>query len=240
MASSRARILLAEDHAVVAEGLKLLIEKSHNVIGIVANGRALVTEATKIQPDLIVLDIGMPLLNGMDAARRIRERLPKVKIVFLTMQENPNLAAAAMQLGSVGFVIKHSAGSELLRAIDQVLSGRNYLTPKLKSDDWVVMKRRQAQFGKEMTDRQREILQLCAEGRSIKEVAWLLNLSVKTVEFHKYHIMELFELKNIADLVLFALEQGLITRDSVHMQPRSSQGVGTGAKGVQVFSRASS
>jgi len=240
MASSRARILLAEDHAVVAEGLKLLIEKSHNVIGIVANGRALVTEATKAQPDLIVLDIGMPLLNGMDAARRIRERLPKVKIVFLTMQENPNLAAAAMQLGSVGFVIKHSAGSELLRAIDQVLSGRNYLTPKLKSDDWVVMKRRQAQFGKEMTDRQREILQLCAEGRSIKEVAWLLNLSVKTVEFHKYHIMELFELKNIADLVLFALEQGLITRDSVHMQPRSSQGVGTGAKGVQVFSRASS
>jgi len=240
MASSRARILLAEDHAVVAEGLKLLIEKSHNVIGIVANGRALVTEAAKTQPDLIVLDIGMPLLNGMDAARRIRERLPKVKIVFLTMQENPNLAAAAMQLGSVGFVIKHSAGSELLRAIDQVLSGRNYLTPKLKSDDWVVMKRRQAQFGKEMTDRQREILQLCAEGRSIKEVAWLLNLSVKTVEFHKYHIMELFELKNIADLVLFALEQGLITRDSVHMQPRSSQGVGTGAKGVQVFSRASS
>ena len=240
MASSRARILLAEDHAVVAEGLKLLIEKSHNVIGIVANGRALVTEAAKAQPDLIVLDIGMPLLNGMDAARRIRERLPKVKIVFLTMQENPNLAAAAMQLGSVGFVIKHSAGSELLRAIDQVLSGRNYLTPKLKSDDWVVMKRRQAQFGKEMTDRQREILQLCAEGRSIKEVAWLLNLSVKTVEFHKYHIMELFELKNIADLVLFALEQGLITRDSVHMQPRSSQGVGTGAKGVQVFSRASS
>jgi len=219
MASTRARILLAEDHAVVAEGLKLLIEKNYNVIGIVTNGRALVTEASKTQPDLIVLDIGMPLLNGMDAARRIRERLPKVKIVFLTMQENPNLAAAAMLLGSVGFVIKHSAGSELLKAIDQVLSGKNYLTPKLKSDDWVVMKRRQSQFGKELTDRQREILQLCAEGRSIKEIAWLLNLSVKTIEFHKYHIMQLFELRNTTDLVLFALNQGLITPDLTHIQP---------------------
>jgi len=218
MTTNRARILLAEDHAVVAEGLKLLIEQSHDVIGIVTNGRALVSEASKTQPDLIVLDIGMPLLNGLDAARRVREVLPKVKIVFLTMQENPNLAAAAMQLGSVGFVVKHSAGSELLKAIDQVLSGKSYLTPKLKPDDWVVMKRRQAQFGKELTDRQREILQLLAEGRSIKEVAWLLNLSAKTIEFHKYHIMEMFELKNTTDLVLFALNRGLIPPDFAHQQ----------------------
>ena len=161
-----------------------------------------------------MVDIGMPLLNGLDAAQRVREQLPKVKIVFLTMQDNPNHAAAALELGPVGFVLKHSAGSELLKAISEVLRGKSYVSPKLRSDDWVVMKQRARQFSKELTARQRDIVQLCAEGRPIKEIAGQLNLSEKTVEFHKHHIMEAFNLKSNAEIVLFALKQGLIMLDS--------------------------
>ena len=176
-------------------------------------GGPLLIAAAKLKPDVIVVDIGMPLLNGLDAARQVREQLPKVKIVFLTMQDNPNLAAAALEIGQVGFVLKHSAGSELLKAIDEVLHGKSYLTPKLRSDDWVTMKQRARQFSKELTARQRDIVQLYAEGRPTKEIAWQLNLSQKTVEFHKHHIMDAFNLKSNADLVLFALKQGLIVLD---------------------------
>ncbi len=177
---------------------------------IVGDGRALLSAAARLKPDVIVVDIGMPLLNGLDAAQQIREQLPKVKIVFLTMQDNPNLAAAAMGLGSVGFVLKHSAGSELLKAIEDVLHGKSYLTPKLRSDDWVTMKQRARQFSKELSSRQRGIVQMYAEGRPAKEIAYVLNLSQKTVEFHKRHIMDAFNLQSNADLVLFALKQGLI------------------------------
>lgn len=210
----RPRILIADDHAVFAEGLSLLLERHYDVIGIVADGRALVGAAAKLTPDVIVIDIGMPLLNGLDAAQRIRVQLPKVKLVFLTMQDDPNLAAAALQLEHVGFVLKHSAGSELFKAIEQVLHGKNYLTPKLRADDWVATKQRARQFSRELTARQRDIVQLCAEGRPIKEIAGHLNLSEKTVEFHKHHIMEIFNLRSNADLVLFALKHGLIMLDS--------------------------
>ncbi len=213
MQASRPQILIADDHPVFTEGLRLLLEKTYDVIGAVADGRALVTAAAKLKPDLIVVDIGMPLLNGLDAAQRVREQLPKVKIVFLTMQDNPNLAAAALELGPVGFVLKLSAGSELSKAISEVLRGKSYVSPKLKSEDWVVMKQRARQFSKELTARQRDIVQLCDEGRLIKEIAGQLNLSEKTIEFHKHHIMEAFNLKSNADLVLFALKQGLIMLD---------------------------
>ncbi len=136
-----------------------------------------------------------------------------MKIVFLTMQDNPNLAAAALELGSVAFVLKHSAGSELLKAIEEVLHGKSYLTPKLRSDDWVTMKQRARQFSKELSARQRDIVQMYAEGRPAKEIAYVLNLSQKTVEFHKRHIMDAFNLQSNADLVLFALKQGLIALD---------------------------
>ena len=162
----------------------------------------------------MVVDVGMPLLNGLDAVRRIREDLPKAKVVFLTMQNDPNLAAAVMELGSVAFVLKQSAGSELLTAIDHVLRSENYLTPNLRAADWVERKQRVRQFSKELTARQRDIVQLSAEGRPIKEIARHLNLSEKTVEFHKHHIMEIFNLKSNADVVLFALKQGLIVLDS--------------------------
>ena len=214
MQDSRPQILIADDHPVVAEGLRLLLEKSYSVIGAVSDGRALLSAAARLKPDVIVVDIGMPLLNGLDAAQRVREQLPKVKVVFLTMRDDPHLAAAAMELGPVGFVLKYSAGAELLKAIGEVLRGKSYLTPKLRSDDWVVMKQRARQFSKELTARQRDIVQLYAEGRPIKEIAGQLNLSEKTVEFHKHHIMEIFNLKNNAEIVLFALKHGLIMLDS--------------------------
>ena len=210
MQDTRPQILIADDHAVFAEALRLLLEKSYRVVDIVGDGRALVSTAARLKPDVIVVDIGMPLLNGLDAAQRIREQLPSVKIVFLTMQDNPNLAAAALQLGPVAFVLKQSAGSELLKAIEEVLHGKSYLTPKLRSDDWVTMKRRARQFSKDLSARQRDIVQMYAEGRPAKEIAYLLNLSQKTVEFHKRHIMDAFNLQSNADLVLFALKQGLI------------------------------
>src|ERR1700733_8752294 len=187
MQDSRPQILIADDHVLFAEALRLLLEKSYRVSDIVGDGRALLSAAARLKPDVIVVDIGMPFLNGLDAAQQIREQLPRVKIVFLTMQDNPNLAAAAMELGSVGFVLKHSAGSELLKAIEEVLHGKSYLTPKLRSDDWVTMKRRARQFSKELSARQRGIVQMYAEGRPAKEIAYVLNLTQRTVEFHKRH-----------------------------------------------------
>jgi DNA-binding NarL/FixJ family response regulator len=211
---TRPQILIADDHIIFADGLRLLLEKRYAVVGIVTDGRALVTEACRLKPDVVVVDVGMPLLNGLDAAKRVREQLPKVKLVFLTMQDNPNLAAAALELGSAGFVLKHSAGSELMKAIEQVLHGKCYVTSKLRPEDWVVQKTRARQYSSHLTPRQRDIVQMFAEGRPIKEIARHLNLSEKTVEFHKHHIMETFSLKSNADLVLFALKQGLISMDS--------------------------
>ena len=214
MPDLRPQVLIADDHAIFAEALRLLLEKTYRIVGTTSDGRALLSAAAKLSPDVIVVDIGMPLLNGLDAAQRIRELLPKVKLVFLTMQDDPNLAAAAMELGSVAFVLKHSTGSELLNAIEQVLHGKSYLTPKLRSEDWVTMKHRAKQFSKELTPRQREIVQLWAEGHSLKQIGAALNLSEKTVEFHKHHIMEVHNLKSNADLVLFALRRGLIMLDA--------------------------
>ena len=138
-----------------------------------------------------------------------------MKLVFLTMQDDPNLAAAALELGSVGFVLKHSAGSELLKAIDQVLHGKSYVTPKLRPEDWVKQKSRARQHSTHLTARQREIVQMCAEGRPLKEIAGRLDLSEKTIQFHKYHIMEAFNLKSNADLVLFAIKEGLVSLDPI-------------------------
>jgi DNA-binding NarL/FixJ family response regulator len=214
--SSRPRFLIADDHAIFAEALRVLLETTYSVLGVVTDGRAMVAEAARLKPDVIVVDVGMPLVNGLDAARRVREQAPDIKFVFLTMQDDPNLAAAALELGAIAFVLKHSGKQELLQAIDHVLHGKSYLTPRLRAEDWVATKARARQFSKELTPRQREVVQLFAEGRSMKEIAWSLDLSEKTVEFHKHHIMESFNLKSNAELVLFALKRGLI---SVNPEP---------------------
>ena len=209
--TSRPRILIADDHLIFAETLRTYLEKTSFVIGVVADGRTLLQEAIRLRPDVVVADIAMPVLNGLDAARRIREQVPKVRFVFLTMLDDANLAAAALELGHVAFVLKCSGGLELLKAIEEVLHGRCYLTPKLRAKDWVAAKARARQFSTELTERQRDVVQLLAEGNPLKEIAAVLNLSKKTVEFHKHHIMEAFNLKSNADLVLFALKRGLIS-----------------------------
>ena len=209
---ARPRILLADDHAMVIEGLRTLLEeKGHDVVGIVSDGRALLAAAPDLKPDVVILDVCMPLMNGLDAAERLKLLLPNVKIVFLTMKDDPNLAAAVLSLGPVGYVLKHSAASELLIAITEVLRGKSYVTPKLKPENWAVREARARQFSKDLTPRQREVLQLLAEGRPMKEVGSILQVSEKTVMFHKYHIMSSFNLKSNADLVLLALRQGLIS-----------------------------
>jgi DNA-binding NarL/FixJ family response regulator len=210
---SRPRFLIADDHAIFSDALRLYLEKDFDIVGVVSDGRTLIDEAIKLKPDVIIVDVGMPLLNGLDAARRIKELAPKIKFIFLTMQDDPNLAAAALELGPVAFVLKHSAGLELREAIKEVMRGHPYLTPKLRAADWVEAKARARQFSKDMTPRQRDIVQLFAEGRQMKEIAGFLHLSEKTVEFHKHHIMVAFNLKSNADLVLFALGHGLITPD---------------------------
>jgi DNA-binding NarL/FixJ family response regulator len=222
------RFLLADDHTIFVETLRIYLERYYPVLGIVSDGRALIEETIKLKPDVIIADVAMPLLNGFDAARKIRRQIPSVKFVFLTMLEDPNMAAAALELGPIAFVLKHSCGKELLRAIDDVLHGKAYITPKLRAEDWVATKTRARQFSQELTSRQREIVQLLAEGRAIKEISGVLDLSAKTVEFHKHHIMETFNIQSNAGLVLFALKHGLISivPDPSTLQLRAVHGSG--------------
>ena len=205
------RFLIADDHAMFAEALRGYLKKTFRVIGVVSDGRALVAEALRLRPDVIVTDVTMPLLNGLDAARRIRVQAPNIKFIFLTMHEDPNLAAAALELGPIGFVLKHSTGQELLKAVDHVLHRKPYVTPRLRAEDWFATKIRARQFSKEMTPRQKDVVKLYAEGRSMKEIAAVLGLSEKTVEYHKHHIQGSFNLRSNADLVLFAVKHGLIS-----------------------------
>jgi DNA-binding NarL/FixJ family response regulator len=206
-----ATLLIADDHLMFAETLKAYLENKYTVIGVVADGRTLIEAALRIKPDVIIADVGMPVLNGLDAVRRIKDQDPGIRFIFLTMRDEANLAAAALELGPVGFVLKQAAGPELLDAIQHVLHGKSYLTRKLRGQDWVTTKARVQQFGKELTPRQKDIVQLFGEGRAIKQIADMLSLSEKTVEFHKRHIMESFNLKNNAELILFALKRGLIS-----------------------------
>ncbi|HEY7095721.1 MAG TPA: response regulator transcription factor [Terriglobales bacterium] len=208
---NRPRVLIADDHSIVAEGLRSVLERHCEVVGVVRDGRELLAEAPNLKPDVVVADISMPLLNGLEAAERLKVLMPDVKVVFLTMKDDPNLAAAALDLGSVGYVLKHSASSELFTAVCDVLEGKPYVTPRLRPENWAIRKERARQYEKELTPRQKEVLQLLAEGRPMKEIADILKVSEKTIMFHKYHIMSAFNLKNNADLVLFALKNHLIS-----------------------------
>lgn len=206
----KVRVLIADDHEIFADALRTLLEKTYEVINTVHDGRSMVKCGLDDKPDVIVVDFSMPLLNGLDAAKRIREQVPSCRFVFLTMYEDPNLACAVLELQPVGFVLKHSAASELVNAIAEVVDNRTYLPHKFRSMDWVAIKSRSQKFIKPMSKRQRDVLQLLAEGRSLKQAAFHLNLSQKTIEFHKHAIMQSFNIKNNAELVLFALKQGLI------------------------------
>jgi DNA-binding NarL/FixJ family response regulator len=206
------RILLADDHKIVLEGLKGILEPEFELAGTVEDGRALVTQAALLQPDLIVVDISMPHLNGIDAVRQIKKADPSIKVVFLTMHPEVTYAADAFEAGASAFVLKHSASSELITAIREVIRGRTYVSPLIAGD---LIRSYQGKGSPippsptELSLRQREVLQLLAEGKSAKEIGGLLNISARTVEFHKYRIMELLNIKTSAELVQYAVKHGL-------------------------------
>lgn len=207
----RPRVLLADDHKLLLEAFQRLLEPEFEVVGTVTDGRALLTMAPALQPDVIVVDISMPRLNGLEAGRRLKQLLPGVKLVFLTMNQEVALAAEAFHLGASAFVLKSSAASELRRAIQLALRGKTYLTPLLgeQKPEELIRRRRRDAF--DLTARQREILQLLAEGYAMKQVASALNLTPRTVAYHKYRLMELLHLKTSAELIQYAIKQGLVS-----------------------------
>ena len=210
---SRPRVLLADDHRMVAEGLKTLLSPDFDLVGMVEDGAALVEAARVLRPDVIVADIGMPRLNGFEALAELRKEDPGVRVVFLTMHQEAAYARRALEAGALGFVLKHSAPDELVTAIRAALEGRTYVTPALAG----ALQRTSTRSPETVTEseatlsaRQREILQFLADGRSAKEIARRLNISHRTVEFHKYHMMDSLGLRSTAQLVRWAINRGFV------------------------------
>jgi DNA-binding NarL/FixJ family response regulator len=210
---SRPRLVLVDDHTILAEGLKSLLEPEFDLIGIFADGRDVLTAAPKLQPDIIVLDISMPSMNGIDAARQLKKLMPAVKVLFLTMHPDVSFVREAFRAGACGYVLKRSAVSELVTAIQEALKGRFYVSPAITKDVVDLLIDPSAAPDKpvrSLTARQREVLQLVAEGRSLKEIASTLNVSVKTVEFHKYRLMHELRLRTTAELTKYAIKHGIV------------------------------
>jgi DNA-binding NarL/FixJ family response regulator len=205
------RVLLADDHTLLLGAYEKLLAEECEVVGQVCDGRALIAAAEQLKPDIIVLDISMPLLNGLEAGRQIKQRMRDVKLIFLTMNDDTDIAAEAFRAGASGYLLKRSAASELVTAIREVVRGRSYITPLITEGLIGSLQRADARGpGQELTPRQREILQLLAEGHSMKEVGSLLNLTPRTVAFHKYRMMEQLKLKTTAELVQYAVKHGVV------------------------------
>ena len=205
------RVLLADDHAMLLGAYEKLLAGQCEVVGQVSDGRALVEAAERLKPDLVVIDISMPLLNGLEAGRQIKQKLGGVKLVFVTMNEDAELAAEAFRAGASGYLLKRCAASELATAIREVMQGRSYVTP-LVTEGLVgsLIHGGEPSPTHELTSRQREVLQLLAEGRSMKEVASVLNLTPRTVAFHKYRMMEQLKLKTSAELIQYAVRHHIV------------------------------
>lgn len=210
----RPRVLLADDHTMLLDAFRRLLESRCEVVGTACDGRALLELAAATRPELIVLDVSMPRLNGIDACAQLRRRMPEVKLIFLTVNEDPELAAEALHLGASGYLLKSSATAELFTAIEHALDGKTYVTPLLTRGVPIAVFLAEAQKAQDekLTARQREVLQLLAEGRAMKEIADLLQITARTVAFHKYAIMEHLGLKSNADLVRYAVEHGLLKK----------------------------
>ncbi|HEV2134436.1 MAG TPA: response regulator transcription factor [Terracidiphilus sp.] len=209
------RLLLADDHALMLEGLLRLLSGEFEIVGTVTNGRAVLEEAKRLNPDVIVLDVSMPELNGIEAARRLSAMLPSAKIVFVTQQLDPAYVHAAFAAGAMAYVAKQSAAKDLVEAIRLALSDRYYVTPLVSQESVGISsinpKKNPAEmFGGELTPRQREVLQLVAEGKSTKEISAALNISVKTVEFHRNNLMDELGVRSIAELTRYALSRGIV------------------------------
>jgi DNA-binding NarL/FixJ family response regulator len=211
---NKPRILLADDHRILAEGVQGLLEPEFELVGIVTDGRELVEAARRLRPDVVVADISMPSLNGIDAAAQIRQAGVSCKVVFLTMQSDVSYARRAMEAGAAGYILKHSAHDELVKAIREALRGRTYVTPLIAGE----LLRSYREDGPQppdaagrLTPRQREVLQLSAEGRSAKEVARLLHISSRTAEFHRARVMKVLGVRTTAELVQYAIRNGIIS-----------------------------
>lgn len=211
------RVLLADDHTLMLEGLISILEQDYEIVGTAENGRVLVEKAQVLKPDLVLLDVSMPELNGIEAARRIAKLLPASKLVFVTQQLNPEYVRAALEAGAMAYVAKQSAGNELREAVRLALAGRFYVTPLVASKEptatpirgWA--KNPASLFGAALTPRQREVLQLIAEGTTAKEISAALSISVKTVEFHRTALMNELGLRTTAELTRYAIRQRIVT-----------------------------
>jgi DNA-binding NarL/FixJ family response regulator len=206
---TRPRILLADDHSMLLDAFRALLEPEFDVVGTATDGRMLLAEFTRLKPDVVIIDVAMPLLNGLDAGRQIKALQRSVKLIYLTMNPEPDLAGEALRLGASGYVLKSSAASELKQAIHEALKGRSYITP-LITQDVVGLLLERREHPQELTTRQREVLQLLAEGRSMKEVAAILSVTPRTVAFHKYRMMEQLRVKTSAELVQYAVKHGIV------------------------------
>jgi DNA-binding NarL/FixJ family response regulator len=209
-------VLLADDHAIVLEGMRSVLEPDYEVVGEARDGRELVASADKLRPDVIVADIAMPQLNGLEAIRQLEKADLRAKIIFMTMHASVELAVQAFRLGASGYLLKHDASDELLRAMREVLNGRFYVTPGIAKDVMIALMEGQKsangddEVWEKLTPREREVLQLVAEGRRMTEIAGILNISSRTVERHKYNLMDKLSLRTTAELTQYAIKRGVI------------------------------
>jgi len=206
------RVIIADDHVLIVEALCSLLQRHCDVVATVADGRALLESAPKLKPDVIVLDVAMPLLNGLDAGRQLKEKMPDVKLIFITMSPDLDLAGRALNAGASGYLLKSSAASELFLAIKQALKGRTYVTATIAHglEEMFIRDPRPNRRPREITPREREVIQLLAEGKTMKEAAYILKVSRRTIAFHKYRVMEHLGIKNTADLVQFAIHNHML------------------------------
>ena len=207
------RILIADDHTLVAEACRKLLEPEYEVVATVSDGRTLVRAVAELRPHLVIVDIAMPLLNGLDAGEQAKELLPSLKLIYLTMSHDADVAAEAFRRGASGYLVKTCAASELATAVREVLRGKSYLSPMIAKDTVDFLLRQDKKLideSERLTERQREVLQLLAEGKCMKEVAAVLNLTTRTIAFHKYRIMEVLNVRTNAELVQYAIRNHLI------------------------------
>jgi len=210
---NRPKVVVADDHTLVAEACKKLLDAEYDVVATVGDGRTLVRAAAALKPQVIIVDISMPLLNGLDAGQQIKKLVPSVKLVYLTMNQDADLAAEAFRYGASGYLLKTCAASELTTAVREVLKGKSYLSPAIAKDTVDFLLRQNEEIvdeGAELTERQREVLQLLAEGKSMKEVGNVLNLTTRTVAFHKYRIMQVLHAHSNAELVRYAIKKHVL------------------------------
>jgi DNA-binding NarL/FixJ family response regulator len=209
----KSRILLGDDHVLILDGLRSSLQSQFDIVGVAKDGRALIEAAERLKPDLVITDISMPLLNGFEAARHIKKSVPSAKLIFLSQHLNPAYLKQALKLGASGYVLKSGATEELHKAIAAIMRGQTYITPAFGDDVVARLWTRDGEVSNEsedLTERQREILQLIVEGRGNKEIADVLHLSVKTIEFHRARIMTKLGVRTVAELTKVALQQGLI------------------------------